>query len=1071
MKRLLPTPLGRGILTVLFALSVSVLFAQTKVSGRITGGDTGGGLSGATVRVKGTNTVVTTGADGSYSINVPNNNSVLQVSFVGYDTQEILVGGQSNVNFSLPVSANALQAVVVTGYGAQERRSITGSVAVVDVKEMNKFAASNIVDQLQGKVAGVQMSTSGDPGSAAFVRIRGIGTINNNEPLYVIDGMPVQNESNINFLNPNDVESIQVLKDAASASIYGSRAANGVIVITTKKGKAGTAKLAVDMFYGYQTPSNIPQMLNPAEFLTVQQELAKGQGIPFQSQLFLRSGSNWVMPDFVVRGLGGFPAGDPAVDPAKYFLNLDPTGGAAGDYLIHQADKTGTDWFKQVFRPAAQKNIQIAASGGSDKGNYYFSGNIYDHDGIMLNNDYRRYQARVNTVFKVKKWLRVGENLNVAFQETRASMGNPNEGSPLINAYGVPQMAPVYDIKGNFASPAGYGSALSNPVADLTRARQNNQGHSMRITGSVFGEVDLASFLTWKTSYGVDYNTGPGQFYGARRYEASEGNANPNSLQNNYFQNRNWVFFSTLNFRKSFGDHRVDALAGYEAKRNYYEGFNSGGSQLAFDNFNYRLLQNVNPATFYMSSYRGEHNVLSQFAQFSYSFADRYFASATVRRDGSSRFLNNKYGIFPSGSVGWRISKEGFMQNVKFINDLKLRASYGILGNNEVGGDFPGFSNFRTSLGEANYDIRGTGNSNVTGFDQASTGNPDLKWETTAVTNIGFDAVIFRDFNVTVEWYKRDTRDMIYNVELPLELGAVGRQAQNIGSMRNTGVDFSLGWNKTVNRDFNFNVAFTGSTVKNTVLKLEANDNSFIRSGGSRIGDITYTQAGRPISQFYGYVQQGLWASQADIDKVLTADKGDAKVGRFRYADLNGDGRIDNNDETFLGSPIPTFIAGLNLTANWKNFDFTMYWSGTYGQKIFNYVKYWTHFNAFQRNRHSDFLYEAGKTLPVIDGGDNYSSQRNSYYVEDGSFTRLRNLQIGYSLDPAKLSRLGLSRLRFYVQGQNLLTFTKYSGLDPDVTVSNITEGFNSQRDLSIGVDYGRYPLARTFLFGVNLEF
>jgi TonB-linked SusC/RagA family outer membrane protein len=1071
MKRLLPNPRWTGFLTVLFAFLVSASFAQTKVGGRVTGGDTGGGLSGATVKVKGTANVVTTGADGSFSITVPNSSSVLEVSFVGYETLDVAVAGQSTVNVSLTVAAGALQAVVVTGYGAQERRSITGSVAVVDTREMTKYAASNIAEQLQGKVPGVQMSTSGDPGSAAFVRIRGIGTINNNEPLYVIDGMPVQNESNINFLNPNDIESIQVLKDAASASIYGSRAANGVIVITTKKGKTGTSKLTVDMFYGHQTPAQIPELLNPTQFLQVQQDLAKGQGIPFTSNLFIRQGSNWVMPDFVVRGLGGFLAGDPAVNPNKYFLNLDPTGGGVGDYLILQTNKAGTNWFKEVFRPAAQKNIQVSASGGSDKGNYFFSGNVYDHDGIMLNNDYRRYQARVNTLFKVRNWLRVGENLNVAFQTTRASMGNPNEGSPLINAYGVPALVPVYDIAGNFASPAGFGSALSNVVADLSRARENNGGHSFRITGSVFGEVDLAKFLTWKTSYGVDYNSGPGQGYGTRRYEAVEGNNNPNSLSNSYFQNRNWVFFSTLNFKKSFGNHRVDALAGYEAKQTYYEGFSAGGSQLAFDNYNYRLLQNVNPATFYMNSYRGEHNVLSTFVQGSYNFNDLYYASATVRRDGSSRFINNKYGIFPSGSVGWRLSNMKFMDNISAINDLKLRASYGILGNNEVGGDYPGFSNFGTSLGEANYDIRGTGNSNVTGFQQSSTGNPDLKWETTAVTNIGIDAVVLKDFNVMVEWYNRDTRDMIYNVELPLELGAVGRQAQNIGSMRNTGIDFSLGWNKRLNRDFNFNVAFTGSTVKNTVLKLEANDNSFIRSGGSRIGDITYTKAGLPISQFYGYVQQGLWASDADITKVLKTDKGDAKVGRFRYADLNNDGKIDNNDETFLGSPIPTFIMGLNLTANYKNFDFTMYWSGTYGQKLFNYVKYWTHFNAFQRNRAAEYLTEAGKTLPVIDGGDNYSSQRNSYYVEDGSFTRLRNLQIGYSLDQRMLTKFGLSRLRFYVQGQNLLTFTKYSGLDPDVTVSNITEGYASQRDLSIGVDNGRYPLARNFIFGVNLEF
>jgi len=1033
MKRVLAFSAKTGMLMLLMVLSVSIAFAQKKVTGKVTGGDTGGGLSGATVKVKGSSTAVSTSADGSYSINVPNDNSSLEVSFVGYEGSEVRVGSQSVINVVLQASSSALQTVVVTGYGTQERRSITGSVAVVDTKEMTKYAASNIADQLQGKVPGVQMSTSGDPGSAAFVRIRGIGTINNNEPLYVIDGVPVQNESNINFLNPNDIESIQVLKDAASASIYGSRAANGVIVITTKKGKSGSSKLSVDMFYGSASPSKIPEVLNPNEFLEVQQKLAAGQGLGFTSNIYINQGGKWILPDYAVRGLGGFLAGDPAVDPSKYFLNTDPVGRGVGDYLILQTNKAGTNWFKEVFKPATMKNYQVSASGGSDKGNYFFSGNVYDHQGIMIGNDYKRYQARVNSNFNIGKRIRVGENLNVAYQQTRASIGNPNEGSPLINTY--------------------------------------NFGHSFRVTGSVYGEVDLADFLTWKTSYGLDYNSGPGQGYGTRAYEATEGNTNPNSLGNSYFLNRNWVAFSTLNFKKSFGDHKVNALLGYEAKQTYYEGFNASGSELAFDNFNYRLLQNVNPATFRMSSYRGEHNVVSQFFQTNYSYNDKYLVSATVRRDGSSRFIENKYGIFPSASVGWRLSKESFMDNVSFISDLKLRASYGVLGNNEVGGDYPGFSNFSTGVDAANYSINGANNSTTTGFEQSSTGNPKLKWESTAVTNIGFDATLSGGWNVMVEWYKRDTRDMIYNVELPLELGAVGRQAQNIGQMTNTGIDFAVGYTKRVNRDFNFNVNLTGSTVKNEVLKLEANSNTFIRSGGSRIGDITYTKAGLPISQFYGYVQEGLWQSQADINKVLFTNAGDAKVGRFRFKDLNGDGQINNLDETYLGSPIPTLLLGLNLTANYKNWDFTMYWSGTYGNKLFNFVKYFTHFNAFQRSRSKDFLYEAGKTLPVLDGGDNYSSNRNSYYVEDGSFTRLRNLQVGYSLDAASLKKLGISRLRVYAQGQNLLTFTKYSGLDPDVTISNITEGFNSQRDLSLGVDNGRIPLARTFVVGINLEF
>jgi hypothetical protein len=411
------------------------------------------------------------------------------------------------------------------------------------------------------------------------------------------------------------------------------------------------------------------------------------------------------------------------------------------------------------------------------------------------------------------------------------------------------------------------------------------------------------------------------------------------------------------------------------------------------------------------------------------------------------------------------------MNNVSWLTDLKLRASYGILGNNEVGGDYPGYSTYTTDVSTRNYSINGNPNGTVTGFAQATTGNPKLKWETTAVTNIGFDAVIARDWTFMIEWYKRDTRDMIYNVKLPAELGNVGTQAQNIGSMSNTGFDFSLGWNHRFNKDFNFNATLTASTNKNKVGKLDANSNTFITSGGTRLGDVTYTTAGLPISQLRGYVQEGLWTSDAQIAKELYTDKGGAKVGYFRYKDINKDGKIDDNDLQILGSPLPTFFAGLNLSANYKNFDFTMYWSGTYGNKLFNFVRYFTTLNGFQRSRFKETLYQAGKTLPILDASDNYSTQRNSYYVEDGSFTRLRNLQIGYSLSPNTLRRVGLSRLRFYVSGQNLLTFTKYTGLDPDVTVTNITEGYTSKRDLSLGLDNGRYPTARSFIFGVNLEF
>ena len=1048
-------------------------FAQgRKVSGKVSDASNGSGIPGVSVTVKGTTRGVATDADGNYSVDVKSNDEILTFSFVGYVAQEVSVGSKSIINVSLNSDVSTLEEVVVTGYAAQEKRNITGSVAIVDTKEMTKIAASNFADQLQGKVAGVQMSTSGDPGSSAFVRIRGIGSINNNEPLYVIDGVPVQNESNMNFLNPNDIESMQVLKDAASASIYGSRAANGVIVITTKKGKAGSSKLNIDVFSGIQNPASTVKTLNPNQFLEVQQKLASGQGVPFTSNVYIKEGSGYSLPDYAVRGLGGFKAGAPEVDPAKYYLNPDPTGAGAADYLILKTNKAGTDWFKEVFNQAPMNSIQVSSSGGSEKGNFYISGNVYDHQGIMIFNEYKRYQVRANSTFNIKKRIRVGENINVAYQTTRGSVGNPNESSPLIGTYGMPQLVPVYDIMNNYASPANFNSNVRNPVAQQGNS-VNNFGHSMRLTGSMFGEFDILEDLTYKTSFGIDYGSGPSQSYGTRAYDATEGNTNPNSMSRSTYLNRNWVFFNTLAYKHKFGIHSVNALVGIEAKDNYYEGFSASGSKLAFgDNPNYRVLGNVDPKTYSMSSYRGESTVQSQFAQAGYSLSDKYLISATVRRDGSSRFINNKWGFFPSASLGWRISKESFMKDVTFMSDLKLKASYGILGNNEVGGDYPGFSNFGTSTGTASYGLGGSPGTTQAGFEQTSIGNPDLKWETTAITNIGFDAVIAKNLDVNFEWFSRQTKDMLYNVELPLELGYIGRQAQNIGSMSNKGIDLGLTYHgKAMANKLSYNVGLTGSTYKNEILRLEANDNTFIRSSGSRIGDITYTKLGLPISQFYGYEVDGLWKSEAEIASVLTADKGDAKVGRFKYIDQNKDGKIGAEDEVILGSPIPKFMLGLNLTASYANFDFTAYLSGVYGNKIFNFVKYFSEFNAFQRNRAETFLTEAGKTLPVIDGSDNYSSQRNSYYVEDGSFTRLKNVQLGYTLPASLVGKAGMSKCRLYVQGQNLLTFTKYSGLDPDVTVSNITEGYNSQRDLSLGVDNGRIPLSRSFILGANIEF
>ena len=1059
------------------ACTVTTARAQDRrVTGRVTNSADNQPVPGATVQVKGAATGTTTDASGNYSIALRPGNNTLVFSSVGYKTQEVAVGNQTAINISMSEDAASLTEVVVTGYAAQQKRDITGSVAVVDVKEMKKIPASNIADQLQGRIAGVQVSSTGDPGSAAFIRIRGIGTINQNEPLYVIDGVPVQNESNLNFLNPNDVESIQVLKDAASASIYGSRAANGVIVITTKKGKAGASKINVDVFTGIQAPAKYPSLANPEELLRINQGLSAGAGIPFTSRLYLNNGGTWTLPDFLVRdganeATGGYATGAPQADPSRYFLNSDPTADAGRNYLISRANKQGTDWFREVFRPAPMTSVQLSASGGSEKGNYFFSANFFDHNGIMIENFYKRYQTRINSTFNVKRNIRVGENLSVAYQTTQGSMGNPSEGSVFMNTLRMPQIVPVYDINGYWGSPAPANSNAGNPVAQQTRGAEN-QGYSIRLTGNVFAEVDFLKYFTAKTSFGLDFNTGQGRGYGYRNFEATEINSS-NSMGRSMYSNRNWVWFNTLAFNREFngGKHRVSALIGTEARKNTYDGFNAGGNGLTFgDDPFYRILTNTNSKTWNLGDYRGEVTIASQFGQLNYVLDDKYLFSGTVRRDGISRFINNPYGVFPAGSVGWRISKENFMRDVTAVNDLKLRASYGVTGNNEIGSDYPGYANFGQSLGGTAYPIQGSPTSVTPGFSQQSLSNQDLKWETTKLLNIGVDARLMNALDLTLEWYDRKTSDILYQVDIPSTQGNIGRLPLNIADMENRGIDLQIGYRgNALGNQLSYGVTLTGGHYTNKVTRLDANSNTFITGAGSRIGDITRTLVGGPISQYYGYIADGVIKAESE----LPATPGDAKVGRLKFRDLNGDGKIDNNDETTIGSPIPKWNYGINLTASYKGFDFTAYFQGVQGNQIFNYVRYFTDFPAFQANYSKNMLYNAGDTYPKLDRNDTYSAQRSSFYVENGSYFRAKNVTLGYTLPTGVVNRFGVDRLRVYVQAQNLFTITKYTGLDPDISITNVTEGWNSgaRRDLSMGVDQGRYPIARSVLVGLNLEF
>ncbi|HLF33223.1 MAG TPA: SusC/RagA family TonB-linked outer membrane protein, partial [Cyclobacteriaceae bacterium] len=930
---------------------------------------------------------------------------------IGYVDMEVMVP----IGLSLDILLNpgiGLDELVVVGYSSQSRRDISGSISVVNMDEVKKIPSSNIVDQLQGQIAGVQIGTTGDPGSRSFVRVRGFSTINNNEPLYVIDGVPVINQTDLNFLNPNDIQSIQVLKDASSAAVYGARAANGVILVSTKKGKIGENKLNLEIVSGIQFPGSFPDLLNPQEQLKVDQDLRKGAGLPFNSNLYIKNGDTWVLPDYIVSGggfMGGVLAGDPRADPSRYFLSTNPLADRSKNYLIQKVNKEGTDWYKAIFNSAPMTNYQLTTSGGSEKARYYLSANYFDHHGILINNDYKRYQVRANNEFTIKNKIRLGNQFNYSHQINNAGIGNM---SGFINTL---ELFPVRDIKGNYGGGYGLKNEM-NPVAFQERRKINNTGYLSYVFGNAYAEIDLLPNLTFKSQFGLDYHFNRSKVYEETAYENPFGTSNNNltEIQNTEI---NWSHFNTLNFSKILaGFIEIQSLTGMEAATNHAQGIGSQVRGLQFANDpNFRQLSNGTDVI--TGGTESEHYKFSLFQSLNVKISDKYLFTGIVRRDGSSRFINNRYSTFYGVSAAWRITDEPFMKNVRKndINDLKFRIGYGETGNNEAG-DYPGYSNysnvivfpFGASLFSGAY-------FSIKGYDQSTTGNPDLKWETNALFNIGLDVTLFHHLDIIAEWYHRKTRDMIFGVEQPSTAGKVGAIQTNIGSMKNTGLDLNLKYQgKAWNKKINYSIGLTLSQYRNEVLNLDNKSNSFISSGFSYGGHLTRTEVGQPLSQFHGYIVDGLWKSEEEITKTLFADKGQAKPGRFKFRDLNKDGRINDADFTFIGNPHPDFIYGIQFNAHTKNIDFSFFLNGVFGNEIMNIEK-GNYYSPFSNgNRQHDVLSESGITLPVLDESDVYSFNRSSFYVEDGSYLRVKNIQLGYTLPSSKLSWLGINHLRVY---------------------------------------------------------
>ncbi|MBC3787585.1 SusC/RagA family TonB-linked outer membrane protein [Spirosoma utsteinense] len=1039
---------------------------------------TGGAIPGATVVLKGSSSLgTTTDADGAFILNVPDGSTTLVVSSIGFMAQEIAIGNQSQLLVTLQSDVKALSEVVVTGYSSQSRRDITGSVATVDAKELTKVTAPNVAQQLQGRVAGVTVTSNNSPGGEATVRIRGFGTINNNDPLYIIDGVPTK--GGLNSINPNNIESMQVLKDASSASIYGSRAANGVIIITTKKGRIGTPQFTFNSRAGVQIGKvDLGLIKDPQDFGNLLWTQRRNAGVltngnPSHQQY--GNGPTAVVPDYILAGASyGLAEGDPRVNPALYNYNR------TGFYQIVKANREGTDWEKEILHPASIQEYNIGANGGTESGRYAISLNYFKQDGVMIHTGFDRYSLRSNTEFLFKKRIRLGENLEVSYTDNKgyynnngtASTANNQDGNPIGNGYRIPSIIPVYDIMGNFAATraAGLGPA-TNPVAQLWRSR-NNKTSTFRTFGNAYLEVDVLKNLVAKSSIGIDYTNANRVGYTLLDLEEAEIEA-ANSLVNANAYDINWTWSNTLNYSAAFGsNHKLNVLAGTEAIKGSGRDFSATRTTFFSEDPLYMFL---NSGTAGINNTGGgyEWALFSVFGKVNYSLNDRYLLEATIRRDGSSRFgQNNRYGTFPAFSAGWRISEEGFMAGLPWINDLKIRAGWGQTGNQEIG-NYNGFSTYRSSLSQSSYAIDGSNNSVQSGFDTEAFGNPDAKWETTTQTNLGLDATFMKGkLGLTLDLFNRTTSDMLYQVSLPATQGVATIPFVNIGEMNNKGIDLNLTYNnKALNGNLTYGVGVNFSTYKNKVVRLNSSSTAVLLGPAIRSYTWTRSVAGMPLFSFYGLKIDGIYQNQSELD-AGPAYPGYAAVGKYKYHDTDGDGTITDNDRMFLGNPHPDFTYGVNLNLGYKNFDLSAFFQGVQGNQLLNMVKRWVDFNNQAGNRSLRMLNDSwtpenpDAVLPILDANDSRSQQPSSYFIEDGSYLRLKNLTIGYTLPASVASKIKFESARVFVQAQNLFTITKYSGIDPEVTSVGSSPG-----STVLGVDQGNYPNAKMYQIGINFGF
>ncbi|MDQ1167071.1 TonB-dependent receptor [Flavobacterium sp. SORGH_AS_0622] len=1048
----------RAVPLILFLLLTSnFITAQVKVSGTVSD-EKGLSIPGANVSVAGSKATVSTDFDGKYSIDVPANSTLL-FSFIGFATQKVAVDGKSTINVILKSNAEDLKDVVVIGYGTQRRKDVNSAISSVAAKDIENLKVASFDQMLQGKAAGVVVnSNSGEPGSNVSVRIRGVSSLTGtNEPLYVIDGVPISgdarnsstsgrnaagdsnfsNNGNITvsplaLINPSDIESIDILKDASATAIYGSRGANGVIIVTTKSGKKGTGKLSFENSYSI---SNLPKKLhsmNLQQYATHQNALAD------------------------------------VYDPSS----------KRPEFAHPELLGKGTDWQDAIYETGLMSSNQLSFSGGKEGINYYISGGVLNQEGIVIESGFKRYNVRANIDAKVNSFIKVGINVSGAITDEKLTLNGQFNGVVATSLLATPDVA-VRELDGAFAGPTS-GISFVNPVA--TSLLGSNTLVRKNYSGNFYTQVDILKGLEYRFEAGGYIYDNLGQRFDPM-YSLGNAVKNYANLYYNPSSGNSWNLKNMLTYRKTIDKHNFTILAVQESNRAHWEGYSMEGNGYK-DNSNQTLAGGDLAKAVLKSTYSGTQTLSSYLGRVVYDYADKYGISAAIRTDGSSKFfVGNKWGVFSSASGSWKISNESFMESTrKYVDNIKLRFGWGQTGNNQIG----------NNLYDSNLHV--VVSSMGTSYLPSNTPNKDLKWETQDQTNLGLDFTLFQSkFTASVDVYKKVSKNFLYQVPLPNYLsgggdyeGGVNPPYFNLGSMQNKGIEVTLGYHNKFSENFSWDSSLNFTKYENKVtdmagLNIIKTTNTLAYSTVS----VSRTQEGLPIGSFLGYEAVGIYRTDEDLLKYGHVDGSGNRVvlkngtnsllpdfvkGDVIYKDLNNDGKIDQNDLTNIGNPNPKFTYGFTNNFKYKNVDLSIFLQGTAGNKLLNLTRASGTMNS---NLGTNYLTEAADfysannldaSLPKPSSYDHINNAVSTRMIENGSYLRIQNVTLGYSLPSDIISKIKLTRLRIYASGQNLFTFTKYTGYDPEV-------GAYNQDALMSGIDNGRYPVPRLISFGFNVEF